>query len=82
MNASPAPRTRRHSRGESFLPVAPCIYSIAELPWRCSKEKNLMLMLIATYSFSAQADRHAARVRGADAGMPLMNVTLAERLAR
>jgi hypothetical protein len=41
-----------------------------------------MLMLIATYSFSAQADRHAARVRGADVGTPLMNVTLAERLAR
>ncbi len=41
-----------------------------------------MLMLIATYSFSAKADRHAAQLRGADAGTPLMNVTLAERLAR
>jgi hypothetical protein len=66
----------------AFLPAAPCIYPIAELPWRCSKEKNLMPMPIATYSFSAKADRKAAHVRGADADAPLTNVTLAERLAR
>ena len=41
-----------------------------------------MLMLIATYSFSAEADRTSAHARGFDAGTPFMNVTLAERLAR
>ncbi len=37
---------------------------------------------IATYSFSAEADRTAAHVRGLDADAPFMNVTLAERFPR
>ena len=41
-----------------------------------------MFMPIATYSFSAEADRTSAHARGLDAVTPFMNVTLAERLAR
>jgi hypothetical protein len=41
-----------------------------------------MIMTTATYSFSAEADRKPAHVRGLDATAPFMNVTLAERLAR
>ncbi len=41
-----------------------------------------MLMLIVTYSFSAEADRTPAHARGFDAVTPSQNVTLAERLAR
>ncbi len=38
---------------------------------------------IATYSFSAGADRMTAHVRGLDADAPFMNVvTLAERFPR
>ncbi len=41
-----------------------------------------MITTTTTYSFSAEADRKSAHVRGLDAMAPFMNVTLVERLAR